>query len=122
MSDQMLLTYTPAPCGHYCLSVDPLQLLICCYPAVELPLRSIGSQFSVVASILCIACFLGFTSGRGFDPAGGAPAFTADHLHSMKTSEPRDQQGYTDPSIYTPDPSSVERAHGSSAAHSPFFW
>ncbi|KZV35321.1 hypothetical protein F511_38943 [Dorcoceras hygrometricum] len=31
-------------------------------------------------------------------------------------------KGYTDPSTYTPDPSSVERAHGSSAAHSPFFW
>ncbi|KZV30614.1 hypothetical protein F511_44788 [Dorcoceras hygrometricum] len=52
------------------------------------------------------------------------PALTADYLHSMKTSEPKPQQvkGYTDPSTYTPDPSSVERAHGSSAAHSPFFW
>ncbi|KZV55726.1 monooxygenase [Dorcoceras hygrometricum] len=50
------------------------------------------------------------------------PALTADYLHSMKTSEPKAQQGYTDPSTYTPDPSSVERAHGSSAAHSPFFW
>ncbi|KZV39480.1 thioredoxin-like protein CITRX, chloroplastic-like [Dorcoceras hygrometricum] len=58
-------------------------------------------------------------------------ALTAYHLHSMKTSEPKAQQflalwlmvkGYTDPSTYTPDPSSVERAHGSSAAHSPFFW
>ncbi|KZV43924.1 hypothetical protein F511_35456 [Dorcoceras hygrometricum] len=59
------------------------------------------------------------------------PALTADHLHSMKTSEPKAQQflalwlkvkGFTDPSTYTPDPSSVERAHGSSVAHSPFFW
>ncbi|KZV55842.1 hypothetical protein F511_18832 [Dorcoceras hygrometricum] len=59
------------------------------------------------------------------------PALTADHLHSMKTSEPKAQQflalwlmvkGYTDPSTYTPDPSSVERAYGSSAAHPPFFW
>ncbi|KZV35746.1 hypothetical protein F511_30084 [Dorcoceras hygrometricum] len=59
------------------------------------------------------------------------PALTADYLHSMKTSEPKAQQflalwlmvkGYIDPSTYTPDPSSVERAHGSSAAHSPFFW
>ncbi|KZV33413.1 hypothetical protein F511_02173 [Dorcoceras hygrometricum] len=31
-------------------------------------------------------------------------------------------KGYIDPSTYTPDPSSVERAYGSSAAHSPFFW
>ncbi|KZV36073.1 hypothetical protein F511_25637 [Dorcoceras hygrometricum] len=50
------------------------------------------------------------------------PALTADYLHSMKTSEPRAQQGYIDPSTYTPDPSSVERAYGSSAAHSPFLW
>ncbi|KZV49670.1 hypothetical protein F511_24138 [Dorcoceras hygrometricum] len=52
------------------------------------------------------------------------PALTADYLHSMKTSEPKAQQvkGYIDPSTYTPDPSSVERAYGSSAAHSPFFW
>ncbi|KZV52395.1 U-box domain-containing protein 36-like [Dorcoceras hygrometricum] len=47
---------------------------------------------------------------------------TAHYLHSVKTSEPKAQQGYTDPSTYTPDPSSVERAHGSSAAHSPFLW
>ncbi|KZT76725.1 hypothetical protein F511_46248 [Dorcoceras hygrometricum] len=55
-------------------------------------------------------------------PATLHPAPTADYLHSMKTIEPKAQQGYIDPSTYTPDPSSVERAHGSSAAHSPFFW
>ncbi|KZV58059.1 myosin-7 [Dorcoceras hygrometricum] len=61
----------------------------------------------------------------------GNTALTADYLHSMKTSEPKAKQflalwlmvkGYIDQSTYTPDPSSVERAHGSSAAHSPFFW
>ncbi|KZV57284.1 hypothetical protein F511_33473 [Dorcoceras hygrometricum] len=31
-------------------------------------------------------------------------------------------KGSADSSNYTPDPSSVERAHGSSAAHSPFLW
>ncbi|KZV55952.1 hypothetical protein F511_20062 [Dorcoceras hygrometricum] len=50
------------------------------------------------------------------------PAPTADYLHSMKTIEPMAQQGYIDPSNYTPDPSSVERAYGSSAVHSPFLW
>ncbi|KZV06996.1 hypothetical protein F511_45523 [Dorcoceras hygrometricum] len=64
-------------------------------------------------------------------PATLHPAPTAQYLHSMKTSEPKAQQslalwlmvkGYTDPSTYTPDPSSVERAHSSLAAHSPFLW
>ncbi|KZV55843.1 hypothetical protein F511_18833 [Dorcoceras hygrometricum] len=32
---------------------------------------------------------------------------TANYLHSMKTSEPKAQQGYIDPSIYNPDPSLV---------------
>ncbi|KZV53550.1 hypothetical protein F511_42254 [Dorcoceras hygrometricum] len=32
------------------------------------------------------------------------------------------KKGYIDPSTYTPDPSSVERAYGSLAAHSPFLW
>ncbi|KZV32841.1 hypothetical protein F511_30347 [Dorcoceras hygrometricum] len=66
-----------------------------------------------------------------FHNASVRDAPTADYLHSMKTNEPKAQQflalwlmvkGYIDPSTYTPDPSSVERAYGSSAAHSPFLW
>ncbi|KZV16422.1 hypothetical protein F511_30995 [Dorcoceras hygrometricum] len=46
--------------------------------------------------------------------------FSARKARALEICDER--KGRTDPSIYKPDLPLVERAHGSSAAHSPFLW